>query len=316
MKVLFSKHHNKHIPKYEIFNGIETPHAEVPMRVVNILSELKREHELIDLSNEVMSLKDLPHAGEYIKFLQQPFKDYTYPSVFGYEIGKYSSDMYTPMGENTYKAALSAATLAYKAAELISKNKEQIVYVLCRPPGHHAGHKFMGGYCYFNNSAVAADYLSKTGKVAVLDVDFHHGNGTQDIFYDRNDVFTVSIHAANKFPFTTGFNTEKGKGKGIGFNLNYRLPLGTTNNEYNKILKQAILKIKKFNPKYLVIPFGADTHEADPIGGFKLTTDYYEKMGRMINSLRLPIVVVQEGGYNTSLLGKNVASFLRGFRES
>jgi len=330
MKILYSQKHLSHFPHYEIFNGHADPHAEVPSRVENIKKSLIKEGYLISklTKKTPLSLITQIHKKEYMDFLKK-VSPYSYPSVFPYSqysgnikltnplalLGKYSFDLYTPLLQNTFEIALESSSLAYELADDLRNRKIKVGYALCRPPGHHAETAKMGGYCYFNNSAIAAQYLSQKGKVTVLDVDFHHGNGTQGIFYERGDVLTISIHADPdwKFPFFTGFTDERGIGEGEGKNINYPLPKGTTDNKYQKVLEKTLKKIQKFHPKYLVVPIGLDTHEADPIGGFSLTTDYYTVMAKTINSLQLPSLIVQEGGYNTKLLGDNVVAFLKGF---
>ncbi|EKD86283.1 MAG: Histone deacetylase superfamily protein [uncultured bacterium] len=172
----------------------------------------------------------------------------------------------------------------------------------------------MSGYCYFNNAAIAADCLSGHGKIAILDIDFHHGNGTQDIFYERSDVLYVSIHADphDKFPYISGFSDESGKGKGIGFNKNYPLALGTKDQEYLKVLMRALKDVEEFKPRYLVVSLGFDTYEKDPIGGFKITPGFYKEIARNIKGLELPTLLIQEGGYNVEDLGKLSYLFLQG----
>jgi acetoin utilization deacetylase AcuC-like enzyme len=174
----------------------------------------------------------------------------------------------------------------------------------------------MGGYCYFNNAAIAADYLSKKGKVAILDIDFHHGNGTQHIFYDRSDVLYVSLHADPlvKFPYISGFSDEQGRGDGKGFNKNYPLPLGTTEETYEKTLKKALEDIKKFSPDTLVVSCGFDTYIDDTWGGFKLTIPFYETIASQIKSLGVSTLVLQEGGYKVDALGKIAYSFWKGLQ--
>ena len=330
MKILYSQKHLSHSPLYEIFNGGRDPHSEIPSRVENIKNSLiSNDYKISKLSKKVpLKLLTETHKKDYINFLKAG-SSFSYPSVFPYNdlsrnlklknelalIGKYSFDLYTPMSKTIFDIATESASLAYELAYDLSKQKIKVGYALCRPPGHHAEKGKMGGYCYINNSAVAAQYLSKFGKVAVLDVDFHHGNGTQNIFYERDDVLTISIHADPnwKFPFYTGFTHEIGIGKGRGKNINYPLPKGTNNNRYQKVLEKSLLNIKKFKPKYLVVPLGLDTHIDDPIGGFKLTTNYYTQMAKTIWALKLPTLIVQEGGYNTKLLGNNVVAFLNGF---
>jgi len=330
MKILYSSNHHSHVPEFEIFNGHPDAHAEIPSRIENIRKCLiKNSFKINNLIKKTpISLILKTHQKDYVDYLKKG-SSFLYPSVFPYNNlnqekqltndlanhGKYSFDLYTPMLKNIYKIAHESSSLAYELSNDILNKKIKIGYALCRPPGHHAERAKMGGYCYFNNSAIAAQYLSTSGKVAVLDVDFHHGNGTQNIFYDRADVLTISIHADPnwKFPYYTGFANEIGFNEGEGKNINFPLSKGTTDKRYQKILETAIKKMQDFKPKYLVIPLGLDTHKNDPIGGFKLTTNYYTVMAKTINSLKLPTLIVQEGGYNTKLLGDNVVAFLNGF---
>jgi acetoin utilization deacetylase AcuC-like enzyme len=222
-------------------------------------------------------------------------------------------DTYTPIASKTYEAARSAVDVTLTGAKYLLGG-EQIVYALCRPPGHHAEYKTMGGYCYFNNAAIAANYLSKHGGVAILDIDFHHGNGTQQIFYYRPDILYVSLHADphEKFPYSSGFANEQGAGEGFGFNRNYPLPLGTTNEQYLGVLLKALRDVQTFNPKFLIVSAGFDTYEKDPIGGFKLTIPFYQTIGKEIANLHLPTIIVQEGGYYIEDLGRIALSFLKG----
>jgi len=331
MQILHPEHSSEHQPPFEIFNGEQTLHSEIPARFENILRALKRHNFKLDTITEAVPLDLLGeiHSLEYLQYLQSTSvldAKYHYPSVFQYRTGAksqnnlarqgyFSFDLYTPLSNNTYQSALDSASTAYQAAHLIQTGAQRHVYALCRPPGHHAEQDQMGGYCYLNNCAVAAQYLSHSGRVATLDVDFHHGNGTQHIFYDRPDVFSCSIHADPnwKFPFFSGFENENGRDSGMDFNLNRTLQEGTTNQRYQRTLVEVVQSIADFHPKYLVVSFGADTHIADPIGGFQLTTEYFQEMGHTIADLNLPTVIVQEGGYNTELLGENVVSFLNGF---
>lgn len=330
MKILYSQKHLSHVPHYEIFDGHQDHHAEAPSRVENIKKSLIANGFKISnlIKTTPLYLIKVVHDKNYVDFIKN-WSVYSYPSVFPYNdlsknrrltnplanLGKYSFDLYTPMHQNVFEVALESSSLAYDLATDVAKQRIKVGYALCRPPGHHAEIAKMGGYCYFNNTAIAAQYLSGYGKVAVLDVDFHHGNGTQNIFYGRGDVLTVSIHADPnwKFPFYTGFKEEIGVGNGRKKNINYPMPKGTTDNQYQKTLEKALMKITDHRPKYLVVALGLDTHRDDPIGGFKLTTKYYTKMAKTINSLDLPTLIVQEGGYNTKLLGDNVVSFLNGF---
>jgi len=328
MKILYSQKHLSHIPRYEIFNGNKDLHSEVPSRIENIKKSLISNGFKITQPTKKTSIKliESVHHKEYINFLKSNSL-YNYPSVFPYVdyakkitnplacLGKFSFDLYTPIYKGIFKIALESTSLAYELADDIKNEHIKLGYALCRPPGHHAERSKMGGYCYFNNVAIASQYLSQFGKVAIVDVDFHHGNGTQNIFYSRGDVLTISIHAHPdwKFPFFTGFSNENGINEGEGKNFNYPLLKGTTDKQYHHILEKALKNVINFKPKYLVIALGLDTHEEDPIGGFRLSTKYYTTIAKTINALNLPTLIVQEGGYNTKLLGNNVVSFLNGF---
>jgi acetoin utilization deacetylase AcuC-like enzyme len=217
--------------------------------------------------------------------------------------------------EGTYQAALASANCALSAAQTVMEG-ERAVFALCRPPGHHAGKDYAGGYCFINNAAVAANLLSSKGHVAVLDVDYHAGNGTQDIFYPRDDVFTVSIHADPDFEYPSfiGYADERGRGRGFGFHHNFPLPAGTTDAEYLQTLDQAINLIQGYKPAYLVVSAGMDIYADDPLGTIKVTTDGIHEIGKRIASLGLPTVIVMEGGYANEALGRNIIAFLSVFQ--
>lgn len=335
MRIFYSRKSKLHNPLYEINNGRRVSHPECPRRVDVILDELLRVGYKIEEVNSTIpfELLNQVHSQDFVQFISGASatlknNQLLYPDVFLREkmenwknnlalMGQYSFDVYTPIMNGTYQAAISAASVSFKGAEEVASGRRKIVYVLSRPLGHHALTDKMGGYSYFNNAAIAAEYLSGFGKVAILDLDLHHGNGTQEIFYKRGDVLFVSIHADPrfKFPYYWGYKEEKGEEGGLGFTFNYPLPLGTDNDLYQATLKKAISDIRKFGPKFLVISLGFDTYKDDPIGAFKLTTDYYHKMAATINKLGLPTVIIQEGGYDISSLGKNVVSFLRGLEQ-
>ena len=194
---------------------------------------------------------------------------------------------------------------------------ERAAFALCRPPGHHAAAAAMGGYCYLNNAAIAVQALRDLGvaRVAVLDVDYHHGNGTQSIFYDRADVFFVSLHGDPRveYPYFLGHADERGSGTGLGCNLNLPLPLGTAWSGYGPALDGACQAIATYGPEVLVVSLGVDTFEADPISKFKLTSDDYLRIGRRIASLRRPTLFVFEGGYAVDAVGVNAVNVLQGF---
>lgn len=227
--------------------------------------------------------------------------------------GYWCMDTFTPLNQNAYLAAVRAVDCALTTADEVLGGAH-IAYALVRPPGHHAERGSYGGFCYFNSNAVAANYLSGYGRVAVLDVDYHHGNGTQDIFYRRADVFTVSLHGHPNYtyPYFSGFEEETGEDKGFGFNLNLPLPENLDGPRYRRALQKALQRIRGFKPAYLVVAFGADTAKGDPTGSFTLGADDFRENGKMIAELKLPTLVVQEGGYLTRSLGRNVRSFFAG----
>lgn len=313
IKIIYSKNHEGHNPPYEIYDGKLEPFAEKAERLTSIVKTLRENgiKKLYNPSRFPISHINKIHQKEYIDFIrrrshQLKKNEILYPSYF-------IMDTYTPITSKTWKAASSSVNVALTGAKYILDG-EKTTYAICRPPGHHAESKNMGGYCYFNNASIAADYLSKHGKVAILDIDVHHGNGTQNIFYTRSDVLYVSIHAnpREKFPYSSGFKLEKGAGKGLGFNKNYPLPLGTTDKQYFPILLMALNDIQNFKPRFFIISAGFDTYEKDPIGGFKLTIPFYKTIGEKIANLKLPTLIIQEGGYNIQDLGKIVITFLKG----
>lgn len=319
MLVLFSSDHKRHNPKFEYYNGAKIPYAERPERIEKIVEACREMGlELKDLkgirTNKFTDKIEVLHSKQYIEYLKQTSgqvknKDHIIPSVF-------IKDTHTPLTESTYSVALESAELAVEAARRLKLNNSQSIYVLCRPPGHHAEEESMAGYCYFNNIALAANDLSIDGKVAILDIDFHHGNGTQKMFYRRDDVLYVSLHADPKaaFPYQSGFSDELGEAKGAGFNYNIPLPVDTTPKLYLKALNNAIDRINEYKPKYLLISLGFDTFVDDPIGGLGLTEKTYFKIGQILNEhLKYPTLIVQEGGYNIDKLGELAKNFVTGF---
>jgi acetoin utilization deacetylase AcuC-like enzyme len=251
-------------------------------------------------------------------------------SILG-KAGFFLLDLSVPVVEGTYAAARSSANCALSAAEFISQSLHRTSspftaphssflipissFALCRPPGHHAGREIAGGYCFLNNAALAAQWLTRFGKVAILDVDYHAGNGTQDIFYARSDVLTISIHAdpAFEYPYYAGYATETGTGAGLGFHRNFPLPAGTDDAAYLQTLDKAIELIATYAPASLVISLGVDAYEGDPLGTFKITRAGFTEIGRRVHALGVPSAIIMEGGYNTDALGENVAAFLGNF---
>jgi acetoin utilization deacetylase AcuC-like enzyme len=235
-------------------------------------------------------------------------------SVLG-RLGWWCFETTTPLTEGTYDAARGAVDTALTATAAVLDG-ESVVYGLCRPPGHHASTSNYGGYCFFNNAAVAAHHVAATTgtKVTVLDVDYHHGNGTQEIFYDRDDVQYVSLHGdpARAYPFSIGFADETGSGRGLGANHNVPLAAGTDDDHYLGVLGATLDEVARFGPSLVVVSLGLDTFHDDPIADLAITTDGFGRIGARIAELGVPTVVLQEGGYDVDALGANAVSFLHG----
>lgn len=323
-------------PKYEWVLGKKIKHPETTRRAQSIYRALKKEPEAFDIITTpeipLLALRQT-HNSQLITLYSTaqniPEGETFHPCVFPQRktaqpdpnninhAGFFCFDSGTPLNNNTWTAATWSAASAYHAAKQVGRGKSRVAYALSRPPGHHANKESFGGYCYFNNAAIAARELRKKGRVAIVDIDFHHGNGTQDIFYENDQVLTISIHGNPKrhFPFFAGFPEEVGSGKGKGFNMNIILPDGSGLKPYLKTLKTIVLPaVQHFEPDYLIIAAGFDTYIHDPIGSFELSTQDYEKIGQVLASIKLPTTVIQEGGYFTRDLGDNVVSFLKGLK--
>jgi acetoin utilization deacetylase AcuC-like enzyme len=238
------------------------------------------------------------------------------PRAIDGKLGYYCLDAATPVTQGTWKAATAAADTALTAASLVASG-ERAAFALTRPPGHHASSDLYGGYCFLNNAAIAAQSLLDGGasRVAILDVDYHHGNGTQSIFYSRGDVLFVSIHGdpLDEFPYFLGYADETGEGAGAGANVNYPLPWGTETWKWLEVLGEGTKRIAAFAPDALVVSLGLDTYKEDPISHFLLESEDYLEIGRRIARLRLPTVFVLEGGYALDALGVNAVNVLQGF---
>ena len=273
------------------------------------------------------------HDPDFVAFLARvcptlPPEEAIYPYVFpirypdrkpsdeALHAGYYCIDTFTPLMRNAYIAARAAVDAALSGADLVAGG-ERLVYAVCRPPGHHAERRVYGGFCYFNNAAVAAHQLSARGRVAVLDIDFHHGNGTQDIFWRRSDVMTASIHGdpSYSYPYFAGFADETGEGDGQGFNLNVPLPEDIEDDAYLMELERVLARVAEFAPWVLVLSLGLDIAKGDPTGAWRISPDGFERIGDAVGALGLPTLVVQEGGYDSRVLGRNARRFITGLQE-
>lgn len=225
------------------------------------------------------------------------------------------TDAVTPIMQGTYAAARGSAEAAMTAAEILKKGEEREIYALCRPSGHHAGPRVFGGYCYLNNAVLAADRLKERGKVAILDIDFHHGNGTQEFFWNDPQVLTCSIHCdpAVEYPYFWGYADETGGAEAPHSNLNLPLPKSADRSAYLDAVGKAVRAIKAFKADWLVISAGFDTFSEDPVGGFQLEVEDLAVIGSALGAADLPTLILQEGGYNLNNLGACVRSFLKGF---
>jgi acetoin utilization deacetylase AcuC-like enzyme/GNAT superfamily N-acetyltransferase len=319
-------------PRHEIHHVHERGYVESPVRVRSILSDLEPSGLFTPVALRAFPDAHLHavHDRAYVRYLQKacaevPAGKSLYPYIFPIRnktrpprepsvlSGYYCIDTFTPINANVWPAARSAVDCALTAAREVL-NGRRIAYALVRPPGHHAEHRAFGGFCYFNNCAAAAQYLSAHGSVAILDIDYHHGNGQQDIFYRRADVLTVSIHGHPSFayPYFSGFEDERGEGEGEGFNLNLPLAERIDGKGYLKALGQAMGRIRDFNPHFLVVALGFDPARGDPTGTWSFRAGDFEKNGRRIGEMGIPTVVIQEGGYRTKTIGRNALRFFRG----
>ncbi len=345
MITFFSDDHLLHAPEYEFYRGQRVACFEKPERADYVRSQLlARGHALHAPDVDSSAVLRQVHTPRYVQFLQtawqqwlaldaahaqqQPFpsvwpirtlRSDAQPDNFIAKLGLFSMDNGTPLVAGTWAAAKAGADAAASAAALLARGT-RAAFCATRPPGHHAGADFMGGYCFLNNAAVAAKALLNQGRqrVAILDVDYHHGNGTQSIFYDRADVLFTSIHGSplTEYPFYLGHADELGEGAGEGFNLNLPLAAGSSNALWFEALETACRRIAQHGAQALVVSLGLDTFAGDPISQFSLQSDDFTRLGARIAKLGLPTVFILEGGYAAAELGVNAVNVIDGFEEA
>jgi len=321
MITFFSEQHVQHAPQHEFFRGERVPCFESPARARFVQQQLMaRGHVLREPGTDSRPVLALIHTSRYLAFLEGAWADWLalepgnadrqpFPSVwpvrslradvepanFTARLGLYSMDNGSPLSAGTWAAAKAGADAAVSATRLLDAG-ERAVFCATRPPGHHAGADFMGGYCFLNNAAVAAQALRTQGcrRVAVLDVDYHHGNGTQSLFYERADVLFVSLHGdpRTEYPFYLGHADETGRGAGEGFNLNLPLPAGSAASTWFEALELACARIARHGADALVVSLGLDTFAGDPISTFALQADDFSRLGERLGRLGMPTVFV------------------------
>ncbi|HEU4852346.1 MAG TPA: histone deacetylase family protein [Telluria sp.] len=343
MLAFYNEHHAQHAGRHEMFRGELVPCFEKPERADMVAAEFGRRglgRIVTPHGVPLVSLERI-HSPRYLHFLRSAWNEWValdpanagkdaFPSVwpvrslrddiepanFAARMGLYSMDSGTPLTAGTWVAAKTGADCAVNAAHALRMG-ERSTFALTRPPGHHAGADFFGGYCFLNNAALAAQHLLDDGmeRVAILDIDYHHGNGTQSIFYERKDVLFTSIHGdpMQEYPFFLGHADETGSGAGLGYNMNLPLPHGASVSDWFMALESACVKIASYAPQALVVSLGVDTFSGDPLSKFSVSSADFLRIGERISYLGLPTVFVMEGGYAVAELGINVVNVLEGF---
>lgn len=340
MKAIFDDRQWKHQPKHFMANGAILPNPEQAERIEYLLAGARAAGCAFQAPDDagfgpIAAL----HSAEYLTFLQNIYTRWqrmegagaevipnihpatrgdSYPKSAIGQAGYHQADTACPIAAGTWEAAYWSAQSAVTGADLLLGG-ERAAYALSRPPGHHAFGDLAGGFCFLNNSGIAAERFLASGlRPAILDVDVHHGNGTQGIFYNRADVLTVSIHAdpARFYPFFWGHAHERGAGPGLGYNLNLPLPRGTDDTGFLATLDVALQQVRSFGADVVVVALGLDAYEGDPFKGLAVTTAGFARIGAAIAGLGLPCLFVQEGGYICDALGDNLTSVLGGFIEA
>ena len=338
MKVYCSAERQRiHYPKSFLVNGAQQPNPEVPERIDRLCAAAQAGgHGIQAPEDHGLGPVAAVHTPEYLRFLEHIYerwaripgasaevipnihpdrREASYPLSAVGQAGYHMADTACPIGPDSWESIRWSANCAVAAAEEVLDGA-RAAYALCRPPGHHAFADLAGGFCFVNNSAVAAMVLRrKHPRVAIVDVDLHHGNGTQGIFYRRDDVLTVSVHAdpIRFYPFFWGHAHERGEGPGLGYNLNLPLPRGSQDAAFLEALDRGLETVRAFAPGALVVALGLDAFEGDPFGGLAVSTPGFGEIARRLAKLGLPTAIVQEGGYLCEALGDNLTAFLKGF---
>jgi acetoin utilization deacetylase AcuC-like enzyme len=329
-----------HYPRNFLVNGAQQPNPEVPERIDRLRdAAVAGGHEIVAPDDHGLAPLAAVHTPEYLRFLARIYerwaripgaseevipnihpdrREASYPLSAVGQAGYHMADTACPIGPDSWESIRwSANTAAAAACHVLDGGAS--AYALCRPPGHHAFADLAGGFCFVNNTAVAATVLRRRhARVAIVDVDLHHGNGTQGIFYRRDDVFTLSVHAdpIRFYPFFWGHAHERGEGPGLGHNLNQPLPRGSTDDAFLAALERGLDSVAAFAPGALVVALGLDAFEGDPFGGLAVSTEGFGEIGRRLAALGLPTAIVQEGGYLCAALGDNLKAFLAGFEST
>jgi len=336
MIIFHAPTHQQHDPPYEGYTaGGLLPALERAARAEEVARVLRARPWAEVVSPADFGLEPILaiHSAKYLEYLRQAWEEWQVhspvpgiafiPGTYGMDYtaarsrrgdeqhGFFLLDTTVAISVGTFDAALGSANCALSGAQALLDG-ERAAFALCRPPGHHAGREVCGGYCFVNNAAVAAHRLSQEGKTALLDIDYHAGNGTQEIFYARSDVLTVSLHAdpAQEYPRYAGYAHETGAGNGLGFHVNLPLPAGTNDAAYLETLEKALGTIRDFGPEYLVISAGMDIYVDDPLGRFEITRQGIQAIGQRLAGLEPSILIVMEGGYHIPSLGENFAALL------
>lgn len=338
MKVIYSDSHKDHDPQQFMVRGRLKRSNEQPERAFKLLHSARAAgHEVVTPDDFGAGPRAAIHTPQYLSFLETawtrwqalddpseevmpnvypfPGQPCTYPDSVVGQAGFHMGDNACSIGRHTWEASIASANVATHAAQLVCDG-ERVAYALCRPPGHHAYADRANGFCYLNNAAIAAQHLrQRHARVAILDIDVHHGNGTQGVFWRRNDVLTISIHGDTRFctPFFVGHAHERGEGDGLGYNINLPMAVGSKEDAYMETLAVALKSIRSFAPGALVVALGLDAHERDPYKALSVTTEGFSHILNAIEALHLPTVLVQEGGYLSDDLGPNLVSALSGF---